>query len=801
MLKNYFKVAFRNILKHKFYSFINILGLTIGIASCLMIALYVTDELSYDRFHKEPDNIYRLTLFGRIAGQEINTFATSPPLGPAMVSSIPGVESFVRIQNYPEIIVRFEEESYIEKFFINADSNFFEFFSFGLVNGEANNVLKEPKSIVLTEELVVKYFGKEDPIGKTVLIGNNKTPYKVTGVAAKPPSNSHFKFAAVLSASNEQNFMNDIWLNNFLFTYIRKTSGTPVTAVDEQVEAITAEKLSPQLEQFIGVTYEQMKTQGGAYQYQLFPMVDTHLRAGAYRDGQTAAGDISNVYIFAVIGLFILLIACINFMNLSTARSAGRAKEVGMRKTMGSERGALVNQFLAESVFYSLLATVLALVLAYFVLPYFNTLSGKELDFTALLQPLSIVSIISLILLVGVIAGSYPAFYLTSFNAVEVLKGKIRAGVKSGMLRSTLVVLQFALSIGLIICTSVVYKQLNFMRETNLGFDKHNLIVVQNTNRLQTNQEAFKTELGKETNLLASSFTTNTFPGMNNTTVFRAAGTQLEHVMGTYFTDWEHLDAMKIELAAGRFFSRDYPADSTACVINEAAMRELGWSDYVNEEIVNLNGPEPFNMKVIGVIKDFNFESMRDNIRPLVIMLLPKANNLLVRYQGNAKDAVAIIENTWKRVAPGEAFQYTFMDENFDNLFKAEERMGDLFTVFTVLAILVACLGLFGLAAFTAEQRTKEIGVRKVMGASVFSLTALLSKEFTRLVIIAFVLAVVPAWYLMDKWLSGFAYHAIISWEIFALAGVMALLVAWLTVGYQSFKAALANPVDSLRYE
>ena len=801
MLKNYFKVAFRNILKHKFYSFINILGLTIGIASCLLITLYIADELSYDRFHKNSEDVYRLTLHGRIAGQDINTFTTSPPLGPAMLTEIPGIESFTRVQTTGELIVRFEEESFIEKDFINADSNFFEFFSYGLIKGDAGTVLKEPNSIVITESVAKKYFAEQDPIGKTVLIGNTKVAFKVTGVAANPPQNSHIRFVAVRSASNEPQFKNDIWLNNFLYTYVRKNSGTSVDVVNEQVEAITADKVSPQLEQFIGMTYEKMKEQGGIYSYALFPLLDTHLRAGNIRDGQVSSGDIKNVYIFGVIGIFILLIACINFMNLSTARSAGRAKEVGMRKTMGSERSALVKQFISESVFYSFLATSFALVLAYFILPYFNTLSGKELGYAIVFQPLSLLLIAGLVLLVGIIAGSYPAFYLTSFNPVEVLKGKVRAGVKSGLLRSTLVVLQFALSIALIICTSIVYKQISFMRDSQMGFDKHNVIVVQNTNRLQTNQESFKMEMLKQTNIVASSFTANSFPGVNNTTVFRAAGTQLEHVLGTYFADWEHIDVMKFELAAGRFFSRDFPADSTACVINEAAMRELDWTDYVNEEIVNLNAQTPYNMKVIGVVKDFNFESMRDNIRPLVIQLTKTANNMMVRYSGNAKDAVTTLESNWKSIAPDEPLQYTFLDENFDNLFKAEERMGDLFTVFTLLAILVACLGLFGLAAFTAEQRTKEIGVRKVMGASVFSLTALLSTEFTRLVLIAFVLAVIPSWYVMDKWLNGFAYHTAMGWEVFVLAGVVALLVAWITVGFQSFKAALVNPVDSLKYE
>ncbi|HMQ01209.1 MAG TPA: ABC transporter permease, partial [Cyclobacteriaceae bacterium] len=440
MFKNYLKIAFRNMMKQKFYAFINIFGLAIGVASCILIGIYVTHELSYDRFHKDSANIYRLTLYGRIAGQEINTFATSPPLGPGMLRTIPGVEAFTRIQNFPEMIVRIEEESYAEKFFINADSNFFEFFSFGLIKGEPMQVLKSPKSIVLTESIARKYFGNEDPVGKSIQIGNNRTEYKVTGVALEPPANSHFKFAAVLAASDEQNFKNEVWLNNFMFTYIRKNPGADVQLINEQIETLTAEQVSAQLEQFIGSTYQQMKDAGGAYMYELFPMVDTHLYSAKLRDGQLASGDINSVIIFAIIGIFILLIACINFMNLSTARSAGRAKEVGMRKAMGSERAALVNQFLAESVFYSFLATSLAVGLAYVLLPYFNTLSGKELSYGVMASPASLLGIIALIVFVGLIAGSYPAFYLTSFNTVEVLKGKVRSGVKSGLLRSTLVV-------------------------------------------------------------------------------------------------------------------------------------------------------------------------------------------------------------------------------------------------------------------------------------------------------------------------------------------------------------------------
>jgi len=509
------------------------------------------------------------------------------------------------------------------------------------------------------------------------------------------------------------------------------------------------------------------------------------------------------VYFFSGIGLFILLIACINFMNLSTARSAGRAKEVGLRKALGSLRGQMIGQFITESVLYSTVAFVLALIACYFLLPSFNILSGKELSMQIFNTPWFIVGIVSLIFFVGIISGSYPAFYLTSFSAVEVLKGKVRAGAKSKGIRSFLVVFQFGLSIFLIIFTVVVFQQLQFMQKKNLGIDKNNILILNSTNRLGNNKEAFRNALAQQTGITKISYTNNTFPGVNNTTVFKSAGSEQDHIMGVYYADYDHQEVLKFELKEGRYFSKDYASDSLAILLNEAAAKEFGFDNAVGEEVLynDGNGSEFKKYKVIGIVKNFNFESFKEQVRPLSILLTQNANNLLVRYEGDPATVIQSVEKLWKEQSTSEPFEYTFMDEDFDRLFRTEQRMGQLFSVFSGLAIFIASLGLFALATFTSEQRTKEIGIRKSMGASVFSLSMLLSKEFTKLVMIAFIPAAILAWYISDTWLNGFAYRIDVNPLVFVGSGLAAILIAWLTVSYQSIKAAAANPVDSLRYE
>lgn len=801
MLKNYFKVVLRNMRKQSFYSAINLFGLAAGVTSCLLILLYVVDELSYDKFHYDADQLYSIGLHGKIAGQEIYTASSSPPLSAAMVAEIPGVEQATRVSPRNNVVFKYDDKVFSENKVLYVDSNFFQFFSFKLLQGDPKTALIEPNSIVLTEDLAKKYF-TADAVGKLMIIGNDNQTYKVTGVAANPPSNSHFGFNALRSTSSDKpQFENDIWLNNSLYTYFRKTPQTTVASIDEKLTEFVRKYTAPQIEQFLGANFEQFLAQGNQYSYLAYPTLDTHLYS-EWNDSIEANSDIAYVYIFSAVGLFILMIACINFMNLSTARSAGRAKEVGLRKTLGSYRSQMITQFMAESTIYGFIAVVIAVAATYLLLPQFNLLSGKQLTFDVIQSPEFILGAFGLIIVIGVMAGSYPAFYMTSFSAVEVLKGKVRAGLKSKGIRSGLVVFQFALSIVLIISTTIVYQQINFLQNRNMGLDKHNVLALSNTRNLGTNQQAFKNEVLKLTGIETASFTNNVFPGVNNTTAFRAAVSGQDHIMGTYYADFDHLDVMKFELVSGRYFSRDFPADSTAVILNEAAVRELGWESPIGEELIFFNGPaQELRLKVIGVVKDFNFESYKAQVRPMAIQLSQSSNNLLVRYSGKAETAVSDIEKLWKQYASGSPFEYVFLDQNFDQLFREEQRLSMLFSVFTGLAIFIACLGLFALASFTAEQRTKEIGIRKAMGASVMSITSLLSREFTTLVIVAILLAIIPSYYLLTQWLNQFAYHIDISIWVFVVSGVAALFIAWLTVIFQAMKAGMAKPVDSLRYE
>ncbi len=801
MFKNYYKVAVRNILKYKLFSAINILGMTIGITSCLMIILYVTHELSYDKFHADADRIYQVGLNGKIGGQDIRVSNTCPPMAEALVADVPEVDAATRIVQMYQPVVRNGEKIFTEEKVFFADSNFFEFFSYKLKEGEIKTALKEPNTVVLTEIMAKKYFGEENPMGGLLVMGSENKTFKVTGIAETPPTNSHFSYNILVSAVSNDNLKAGIWLNNFMFTYFKTKPNTSIDQVESKFIPLVEKYIGPEIEKFMGTSLKQMQEAGGAYGYYATNIKDIHLHSTSQGDIEPG-GNIMYVYFFSGIGLFILIIACINFMNLSTARSAGRAKEVGLRKALGSLRGQMIGQFIAESILYSLLAVILALIACYYLLPSFNLLSGKELGMEIFRTPLFIVGIIGLVLFVGVVAGSYPAFYLTSFSAVEVLKGKVRAGAKSKGIRSFLVVFQFGLSIFLIIFTVVVFQQIQFMQKKNLGIDKNNVLILGNTNRLGNNKEAFRNGLAQLTGISKISYTNNTFPGVNNTTVFKTGGSEQDHIMGVYYADYDHQDVLKFELKDGRYFSNEYATDSLAILLNEAAAREFGFTNPIGEEVLyNDNGSTFKKYKVVGVIKDFNFESFKDQVRPLSILLTQNSSNLLVRYEGDPAEVIKNVEKLWRQNASSEPFEYTFLDESFDRLFRAEQRMGKLFSVFSSLAIFIACLGLFALAAFTTEQRTKEIGVRKSMGASVFNLSILLSKEFTKLVVIAFIPAAILAWYVSDTWLNSFAYRIDINPLVFVLSGIAAIVIAWLTVSYQSIKAATANPVNSLRYE
>jgi putative ABC transport system permease protein len=801
MFKNYLTIALRNISKHKFFSAINILGMTAGITASLLIILWVLDELSYDQFHMNADRIYQLGLHGKMGGQDIRTTTTCPPMAAALVNEFPEVEAATRITPYFNApVIRFDDQVFTQESVFYADSNFFAFFSFRLLQGDLKTALVEPNTVVLTRATAEKYFGNEEALGKIISIDDPKATYKITGVAADPPSNSHFDFEMLISSASNARLKENIWLNNWMYNYVLLKPGTNVQALEEKFPKLVDKFIGPEMEKMLGLSLKEMIAQGAEYGYYTTKLADIHLRSTS-QDGLQAGGNMMHVYIFSGIGIFILLIACINFMNLSTARSAGRAKEVGLRKTLGSQRGQMIGQFLSESLIYSVVAVVLALIACYSLLPAFNLVSGKELGMEVLVNPLFIGCIFLLILVVGLVAGSYPAFYLTSFNAVEVLKGKVRAGMKSKGVRSSLVVVQFSISMFLIIFTMVIYKQLEFMREKNVGLDKNNVLIVQNTDRLAANKEAFRNALTQQNGVEKVSYTNNSFPGVNNTTVFRSAGSEQDHIMGVYYADYDHVDVLRLELKEGRYFSKDFASDSTAILLNEAAAREFGFDKPVGEELLYTDDGGTERLKVIGIIKNFNFESFKSQVRPLSIRLTRNAGNLLVRYDGNSAATIESVGTLWKKYAANEPFEYTFLDEEFDQLFRAEQRMGLISTIFSGLAIFIACLGLFALAAFTAEQRTKEIGIRKALGATSASLILILSKEFTRLVIIAFVPAAAFGWYFTNQWLAEFSDRIEVGPMLFILSGLGAVAIAWLTVGYQAIKAAAMNPVKSLRYE
>lgn len=804
MLKNYFTISIRNIRKRKFFASINILGMTTGITACFLIALYVIDEFSYDRFHANADRIYQVGLHKKFGAQDVRSTSICPPLADAMMSEIPEVESTLRMRRWGRPVIRYGEKALTEEKVFITESNFFDFFSFKLISGNTKTALREPNSVVLTEKTARKYFGDENPLEKLITFseGDYKLTLKVTGVAADCATNSHFSFNVLISAAGPDNYFKmNYWLNSGVFGYFLLRENTSVSDVENKFENIVAKYVAPDLQHFLGNSLDQFRKAGGIYSYYTTSITDIHLKSTSQEDIEPG-GSMMYIYIFGGIGIFIMAIACINFMNMSTAQSASRAKEVGLRKTLGSLRSQMIGQFLAESMLHSLVAVVLAVLLCYFLLPAFNMLSGKELSIANLLDVKFILAVGLMLLTVSLLAGSYPAFYLTSFSPVEVLKGKVSTGLKSKGIRSTLVVFQFAISIFLIIVTSVVYTQINFMQQQQMGIDRKNVLVLENGLGLANNGQAFRNALAQQTGVTKVSFTVNRFPGINNSMAMRSAKTEGEHSAASYHADFDFQDVLKFEMKDGRYFSKDFPSDSTAVVINEAAAKEFGFDKTEEQEILHTPNGAYVPAHVIGIMKDFNFESYRDNVRPLAVFLSRGPSGfLMVRYEGNAKTLIDNTSKLWKQYAGSEPFEYTFLDENFNSFFRSEERIGQVLSVFSGLAIFIACLGLFALAAFTAEQRTKEIGIRKVMGASVISLSMTFTKEFIVLVFIAFVPASTVGWWVSSQWLSGFAYRVDINVFIFLIAGVSAVAIAWLTVGYQSIKAARANPVDSLRHE
>ncbi|MDB5024712.1 MAG: FtsX-like permease family protein [Mucilaginibacter sp.] len=811
MIKNYLTSAWRNIARHKFISFINIFGLTTGLTCCLLILAYIINELRYDKFNVNADRTYRVTriFYSGPNVESLHLSSIAPPFGPLLQTAFPDIQKMTRVLPSGVTVLHYKDKLFNEKNAFFADENFFDVFSLNVLRGDRRTALNDPYNIMLTEEIAKKYFGDQDPINKTILLDNIKHEYKVTGIFKPFPSNSHMHPDILMSFNTlkdtaiygekqlETNFG-----NNSFYTYLLLPKG------------YNAEMISRQLSSFLDkyVHMQGMPPNLKTSQVTKLTMqklTDIHLRSHL-DDEIEENGSISRVYLFSVIALFILLIACINYMNLSTARSTLRAKEIGIRKVIGAQRKEIIRQFLSESVLVTWIAMVFALTLSGLLLPYINSLSGLDLTFSSLFKWKIISVILLLPFIIGLISGVYPAMFMSSFIPVKVLKGVLKVGAGSISFRKVLVVLQFAISIILIVATTIVFQQLRYIQQKSLGFNKDHIINMAYNGSLTKQFESFRQELLKNPAVKeigrSSRIPSGRLLDDQNAQVMQAGTMAAIKIDLKYITaDYGFIPTYGMQMVAGRNFSRDFITDTANYVINETAVQQLGWKNAQNAigKDMSYGGVKG---KVIGVVHDFHFESLHQKIIPLLFQLPAPKNgfygNISVKIDGNhISSAIGTVENTWHKYLPNVPFDYTFLDEKFQKLYNSEQQQGSLFTIFSCLAIFIACLGLFGLSAFTISQRVKEIGVRKVLGASISQIVVELSKDFLKLVLIAAVFALPVAGLLMHNWLLDFASRINLSWWVFLMAGVIALIIAFVTISFQSIKAATANPVESLRSE
>ena len=814
MFRNYLKIAFRSLRKSKGFTALNIIGLAVGLGVCLLIVLYVTDELSYDRYNVNADRIYRIDEDIYLNNTRYDAVTTSKFFGPTLVASYPKVQQMVRFRNPGDQLVRKGNDHILEHHFTFADSTIFKVFTLPMIAGDPNTALNNPHSIVIDESAAHRYFNSTDVVGRTLEIGTNNTPLQITGVIRDMPEQSQFHFSFIRPIREAYNFndpSDNNWVSNAYYTYVLAQPGTTRAEIQKDVDAVVNLHISPALQGMFHTSGADLEKGGNHFRCPIFPLTDVHLYSN--KSGELEANsNIQYVYIFSVIAVLILLIACVNFMNLSTARSANRAKEVGIRKVAGSTKGHLIIQFLTESILLSLFSLVLALGIAVLLIPMFNQLAGKSLHPDVLFSGRFLPVLILLVLVVGFLAGSYPAFYLSSFQPIHVLKGKIAAGFKSSWLRSSLVVFQFFISIGLIVSTLVIYRQLHYIRNKEVGFNRNQVLVIHDTWSLGRDGT---TNLRKNLLTLAGvtdATITGDLPTVGGGQYWQEGwfpdatlDAQKATLMNTLRVDDHYVPTLGMQIVKGRNFDfAQFPTDSTAIVLNESAVATLGVKDPL--KLVLYNHDDLFKIityHVIGVVKDFNYNSMHDKIHPLIMVAdHPIWNSMAVHFHTNdAFSLVRQVESMFHAEKQGVPFNYSFMDNDFDRLYHAEQQTGQIFISFAVFAILIACLGLFGLVTYAAEQRTKEIGIRKVLGARVSGIVGLLSRDFTMLVGIAALIAFPAAWWGMYKWLETFAYRTEISWWIFLVAGAVALAIALLTVSIQTIRAALANPVKSLRSE
>jgi putative ABC transport system permease protein len=809
MFANFLRTALRNIFRHKTYVLINIFGLAVGYACSLMIYLFVIHELGFDKFNEKYDRIYRLYLVAKFGETRIKGAWTAAPTAKVFMEEFPEVELAVRMQQWDEALVRIEDRSFIENKVAMADSSFFDVFSIPLLEGNPKKALTQPSSVVLTVSQAKKYFGTGNPIGQHLRLGTDTSLYTITGIMQDVPENSHLDFNMLVSFLSSPRARDDFWLSNSFSTYILLREGASAKAVESKIPKIIEKYVGPQVQQVLGMDIQAFTQSGNQYGILMQPLSDIHLNPEISSEFKQP-NDRKYIFIFSGIALLIIIVAGINYMNLSTARSAKRSREVGMRKVVGSSRGLLIRQFIVESVLLSFISMLLAIVLVELLLPLFNNMLQTSLKVGYLTRWYVIPGLIALAIIVGLFSGSYPAWFLASFKPVKVLYGQLKLGMSNARIRSVMVVVQFTISIILILSSLIIYKQIHFMLNKDMGFDKEQLLVIRRTDALKKQMKSFKEVINKIPGVAGSANST-AIPGYpNNNNGFQIEGKPAEqtYLMQVNWVDYDYLKTFKIKLADGRDFTRDFSSDTASMIINEEAVRRFELKEPFNTRFIqpgrDLKERRYYN--VVGVVRNFHFESLRMGIDPHVFILKPDSwdwsGYLTIRLnKDNMEETIAQIEKTWHSFTDNEPFQYFFMDQEFEKFYKEEKRTARIAIVFSILAIFIASLGLFGLTSFATEQRAREISLRKVLGSSVKSIILLFSKEISILV----VFSTVPAWiftfFYMQRWLRNFYYHISMDFRDFIISFIIALIIALITVSFRTYRAAITNPADVLKYE